>query len=296
MSAECFRRHRFHEASLSLLAVLRKIAQDYGEIGLRLTVRQLYYQCVARALIENHERQYQKVSRLLTDAREAGLFDWDAIEDRSREVVMRPCWSSPAEILESAADSYHEDRWTAQGVRVVVVLEKAALSGIVDPVCSALDTPLLAAIGYSSTTIFFEVAKDWICKALQAGKDAVVLHLGDHDPSGLDMTRDLRDRLSLYARQGVAVRRIALNMPQIKAFNPPPNPAKESDKRFDTYRREYGDQCWELDALPPEELARLTREAIEEYIDWRQWAESTAAIEESKASLRKLVDAWEESK
>ena len=107
------------------------------------------------------------------------------------------------------------------------------------------------------------------------------------------MTRDLRDRLSLYARQGVDVRRVALNMDQVAAFQPPPNPAKESDKRFDAYRREYGDQCWELDALPPEELARLTREAIEEHIDGPQWRDSTAVIEERQASLRKLVDAWE---
>jgi hypothetical protein len=129
--------------------------------------------------------------------------------------------------------------------------------------------------------------------ALEAGQDVVVLHLGDHDPSGLDMTRDLRDRLSLYSRAAVDVQRVALNVDQVAAFQPPPNPAKESDKRFEAYRRQYGDQCWELDALPPKELARLTREAIEEHIDWRQWAESTTAIEESKASLRKLVGAWE---
>jgi hypothetical protein len=89
----------------------------------------------------------------LTDAREAGLFDWDAIEDRGREVVMRPCWTSPAEILEAAASSYHEDRWELQDVRVVVVLEKAALAGVVEPACKHLDTPLLAARGYSSATL-----------------------------------------------------------------------------------------------------------------------------------------------
>jgi hypothetical protein len=141
--------------------------------------------------------------------------------------------------------------------------------------------------------LFYEIAKGRICSALEIGQDVVILHLGDHDPSGLDMTRDLRDRLSLYARQGVDVRRVALNLDQVAAFQPPPNPAKESDKRFDAYRREYGDQCWELDALPPEELAWLTREAIEEHIDWPRWAESTTTIEESKASLRKLVDTWE---
>jgi hypothetical protein len=120
-------------------------------------------------------------------------------------------------------------------------------------------------------------------------------HLGDHDPSGLDMTRDLRARLSLYARQG-DVRRVALNLNEVEAFQSPPNPAKESDKRYEAYRREYGDKCWELDALPPEELARATRKAIEEHIDWRRWAENTTAIEESKASLRKIVGAWEGSK
>jgi hypothetical protein len=294
VSVECFRHRRFREASLSLLASLSEISSVYAADGLKLTVRQLYYQCVARGWIENNEREYQKIIRLLTDAREAGLFDWDAIEDRGREVVMRPCWTSPAEILEAAASSYHEDRWELQDVRVVVVLEKAALAGVVEPACKHLDTPLLAARGYSSATLFYEIAKGRICPALEDRQDVVVLHLGDHDPSGLDMTRDLRDRLSLYVRQGVNVQRVALNMDQVEAFQPPPNPAKESDKRFDAYRREYGDQCWELDALPPKELARLTREAIEEHIDWRQWAESTTAIEQSKASLRKLVGAWEE--
>jgi hypothetical protein len=133
---------------------------------------------------------------------------------------------------------------------------------------------LLAARGYSSATLFYEIAKERICPALEHGQDVVVLHLGDHDPSGLDMTRDLRDRLSLYARQGVDVRRVALNMNQVAAFKPPPNSAKESDKRHEAYRREYSDQCWELDALPPEELARLTREGIEEHIDWPQWGDT----------------------
>ena len=142
MSVECFRRRRFREPSLRLITLLSSIASDYAAGGMKLTVRQLYYQCVARDWIENNEREYQRIIRLLTDAREAGLFDWAAIEDRGREVVMRTCWRSPAEILEAAASSYHEDRWELQDVRVVVVLEKSALAGIVEPVCKDLDTPL----------------------------------------------------------------------------------------------------------------------------------------------------------
>jgi hypothetical protein len=101
VSVECFRHRRFREASLSLLASLSEIASAYGAAGLRLTVRQLYYQCVARGWIENNECEYQKIIRLVTDAREAGLFNWDSIEDRGREVVMRPCWTSPADILKA---------------------------------------------------------------------------------------------------------------------------------------------------------------------------------------------------
>jgi hypothetical protein len=119
VTVERFRDHRFREASLSLLASLSDIATGYAAVGLRLSVRQAFYLCVVRILIENSEREYRKIIRLLTDAREAGLFDWAAIEDRGREVVMRACWRSPAEILEAAASSYHEDRWELQDVRVV---------------------------------------------------------------------------------------------------------------------------------------------------------------------------------
>jgi hypothetical protein len=130
---------------------------------------------------------------------------------------------------------------------------------------------------------------------LEAGRDVVVLHLGDHDPSGLDMTRDLRDRLSLYSRARVNVRRIALNLDQVRVFRPPPNPAKQTDRRYASYQRKYGEKCWELDALPPEELASIAREAIEEHIDWERWNASTVVIKEKQSRLRKLVGAWGEA-
>jgi hypothetical protein len=120
---DAFRDHVFRGHTLSLVTALRDIATEYAAQGMRLTVRQLYYQCVARGWIENNEREYQKIIRILTDAREAGLFDWDAIEDRGREVVMRTCWESPADILSAAASSYPEDRWNTQDTRVVVVLK-----------------------------------------------------------------------------------------------------------------------------------------------------------------------------
>lgn len=128
--------------------------------------------------------------------------------------------------------------------------------------------------------------------ALDDGQDVVVLHLADHDPSGIDMTRDLESRLSLYSRSDVEVRRIALSMDQVWQFNPPPNPAKETDKRYAEYRKLYGDKCWELDALPPERLALLVEKTIQEYVDKDRWEEAQDRVSGKKAKLRELAKSF----
>lgn len=286
---EAFIERRFRKDSLDQLSRLNGIAAEYAAKGMRLTVRQLFYQGVARGFIENTEKEYQKTIRLCTDAREAGLLDWDCIEDRAREVVTRPSWTSPGEILRAAADSYHEDRWDWQDWRVIVVLEKSALAGILESVCFELDTPLLAARGYSSATLFYEIARKQIVPTLERGQGVTVLHLGDHDPSGIDMTRDLRERLSLYARTQVDVQRIALTMEQVEEINPPPNPAKESDRRFEAYRKQFGDRCWELDAMPPDVLSDITTKAIKAHIESDAWDLATDRIETRRQALASLA-------
>lgn len=284
----------FRGDSLALIATMNRIVGEYVQQGYRLTVRQLYYQLVARALIENTERSYKRITSIVNDAKLAGLMDWDAIEDRTREFLRRGRWESGAALLRAAADQYHEDMWSTQSHRVFVVVEKEALAGVLERACRKLDIPLLAARGYPSGTVLREFALSDLAPALDAGQVPVILHLGDHDPSGIDMSRDLEERLLLFSEQThVEFERIALNMEQIEEQRPPENPAKTTDARFATYRRIYGASSWELDALKPDYLAGLVESHAARYIDTGQWAERCAQVEAVRQRLKGMAAQFE---
>lgn len=293
MSREAYKEQRFTNASLKLIAVMDDIITDYQGQGYVLTVRQLYYQLVAKALIPNTERSYKSITSLVNDARLAGLLDWAGIEDRTRAFVTRSRWATPSDILHSAASSYHEDLWAQQEHRVFVIVEKEALAGVLEAACDTLDVPLLAARGYPSGTVLREFVEGVVNPSLNNGQRIVILHFGDHDPSGIDMTRDLRERLALFSYGGdIELTRVALNMLQIEEINPPENPAKTSDARFESYRRLYGDSSWELDALSPAYLTGLVKVNVEQYIDRSKWRASMEAIQHAKDKLNDLAENW----
>ncbi|MNL29798.1 hypothetical protein D3C87_1514970 [compost metagenome] len=122
----------------------------------------------------------------------------------------------------------------------------------------------------------------------------MLLHLGDHDPSGIDMTRDSDERLAEIARMGVTVRRLALNMDQVTQYNPPPNPAKQTDSRFTGYEERFGSESWELDALPQRVIGTIITDALRQYIDQEKWDESMRREQELRKPLAKLHRRWEE--
>jgi len=108
-------------------------------------------------------------------------------------------------------------------------------------------------------------------EAGERGKDCVLIHLGDHDPSGIDMTRDNHKRLELFSGELIDIRRIALNMDQVLQYDPPPNPAKETDSRAPNYIREHGHESWELDALTPSVIGELITAEVNDLIDPDPW-------------------------
>ena len=283
---------RFHKASLNLIAICDSIVTDYSQQGYSLTIRQLYYQLVARGHIENTVRSYDNIVALMTNARLAGLIDWDAIEDRTRGILERPHWTSGSDILQACAQSYHEDLWSDQPNRVIVIVEKEALAGVLERTCKEWDVPLLPARGYPSATTLRELAKTRIMRASQ---EIVVLHLGDHDPSGIDMSRDLEERLSLFSRHRVTIdfRRLALNMDQVEEQNPPPNPAKVTDSRYESYRVQYGEESWELDALSPKYLHNLVSREVESLVEFSLWNERCKHVEQVRGRLQKLADEFD---
>lgn len=289
MAVEKYKEIKFYKSSLVLIEHMNCILADYQSQGLIVTVRQLFYQLVTRNLIDNTENDYKRVADICNNGRLAGLIDWDLIEDRTREVIVNSRWQSKGHILAAAADSFHKDLWVGQDRRVFVIVEKEALAGVLEPVCRDYDCPLLPARGYPSVTSVRDLAKQHILPALEQGQSAVILHLGDHDPSGLDMTRDLTDRLTQFTGMPIEVNRIALNIGQIQHLKLPPNPAKDSDKRFAEYARKYGKKSWELDALPPDVLAGLLRESIQPHINVGVWTQSIAEINSVKTEIRVLA-------
>ena len=123
-----------------------------------------------------------------------------------------------------------------------------------------------------------------------------MIHLGDHDPSGLDMTRDIRDRLAMFGAGSVEINRIALNMDQIEAMDPPPppNPAKLTDSRVGAYLDRYGDESWELDAVEPAELQQMIQDAIQSYMDPDQWQIDTEREDRERQQLIEVAGRWDE--
>lgn len=255
----------FKPASLKLIVAANKIITDYTAQGYVLTLRQLFYQMVSRDILPNTTQSYDKLGAVISDARLAGFVDWEAIEDRTRDSVARSQWASPEDIIASAASSYHIDYWAGQKNHVEVWVEKQALASVFEGCCGPLDIRTLACRGYVSQSELWRAARR--LKSFEArGISTVILHFGDHDPSGIDMTRDLRERLYMFGARP-EVKRVALNMDQIEEYQPPPNPAKTTDSRFAEYQTTYGDESWELDALEPAVLEQLVRDNVVEYVD-----------------------------
>jgi len=260
----------FSSKSLTLIETANNIIAEYDELGYDLTLRQLYYQMVARDIIPNQQKEYKRLGNILNDARLAGLVDWDAIVDRTRNLHMVSTWATPADIISSARRSYAIDLWQDQEYRVEVWVEKDALRGVIESIATRHQVPNFSCRGYTSASEMWATAQR-LLGHIENGQTPVIIHLGDHDPSGIDMTRDITERLALFTDghngDSFIAERAALNMNQIEEHNPPPNPAKETDSRFAAYTSEYGDESWELDALNPTTLDDIITSTIDKYRD-----------------------------
>ena len=262
----------FGSTALSIIGTADKVITDYADQGLDLTLRQLYYQFVAGDLFpdawlvdlgggqmtKNHERNYKKLGKLVTDARLAGMLSWRAIEDRTRQVTSWHSDDSPEAALDKAAEYYSLDPWRDQEERVEIWVEKEALAGVFESVAMQYHVSLFCCRGYHSASSAWEAAQ----RIGHSGHPTTVLHFGDHDPSGLDMTRDIGERFRVFGVDNITIKRCALNMPQVKEFNPPPSPAKITDSRAKEYIKEFGTDSWELDAMSPSKLQELAKREV----------------------------------
>lgn len=269
------------------------IIEEYATQGYSLTLRQLYYQFVSRGFCPNTNREYQRLSWVISSGRRAGLIDWDAIVDRTRFLrSWGRTFATAGEAIGAAAKSFRVDLWQDQAAYVEVWFEKDALLGVFERAGAARRLPLMSCRGYGSDSTWWEAAQRIGQAAQELGKKCIVLHFGDHDPSGIDMTRDVEARLNLFGAYP-KVKRLALNMDQVRKYNPPPNPAKESDSRFADYKSKFGDESWELDALSPDMLVKLVDREVAKVIDLPAWDEALDREFIGKRQLEWVSNKWD---
>lgn len=303
-----FRKVRLGPDNLARLDLINAIIEEYQEQGYVLTLRQLYYQLVSRDVVPNTPAEYEKLSVLLKEGRMGGIVDWSAIEDRIRVPESPASWVSPMEILNQCIKQFALPRMGGQETYLEVWVEKDALSGVLERVTQPYHVPIMVNRGYSSASAMYEAYKRFANRYGYGGCSKIrILYLGDFDPSGIDMIRDVENRICEFflGKAGAfdkwlvtttvrgkpkiksclgfpqlwkqickeklkidfEIVPIALTREQIDQYQPPPNPAKRTDSRFNKFEEKHGDVSYEVDALRPEVLNQILTNAIEEHID-----------------------------
>lgn len=346
-----------------ICAVIQQVVTKYAKEGYKLSLRQLYYQLVSMDEIPNHLKVYKKVSSIVDDMRYSGHINWDSIEDRGRVPHLEYSVGNVPEALKDTADYYKRNRQEGQENLIEIWTEKDAISGILKPVTNKFHVRLCINKGYSSSTAMYRSYARFV-KAINEGKKVVLLYFGDHDPSGLDMVRDIEDRITKFICTGKrlkledeikewwddfdavfdldqeyheAVRvlvqsaegkeykqatlrnaavkynyykhkefikendlfkvvHIGLTMDQIEKYNPPPNPAKSTDPRHGWYKREHGDESWEVDAIEPSIMQDIVETSVLEYLDLDKYNEVVSEEEKEREEIREIIESYNNKK
>lgn len=285
---QAFRNQNIRDKRMERIQQANEILEEYAGQDYRLTLRQLYYQLVARDLIKNEVKEYAKLSQTCVIGRMNGLIDWNHIEDRIRKPYLEYAVDSVSEAIDDTIRYYKLHRQKKQRIHIEIWTEKDAVSNILKRVSEYFHIRLMINRGYSSCSAMYDTAKRMLQAADKYG--CTILYVGDHDPSGLDMLRDIRERLEEFEVCDFEVIPVALTMKQIKQYDPPPNPAKQSDPRAGWYIEKYGTASWELDALRPDVLEQIVKDAVLKYLDVDLFNKMLDKEASDKKKLQKIID------
>ena len=272
--------------SLKLLEQVQEIIESYD---FALTLRQIYYQLVARQIIPNQQKYYMKLSRLCVIGRDEGILPEDAFADRLRQVDKPNSWLDLADFIATVRQAYKKDKWAEQDVYLEIWTEKDALRGVITPVTYAYDVALLIVRGQVSRTAIYE-SYERFAEKIEEDKDCYLYYFGDFDPSGLSIYHSLQERITSHGEDGqyINFERVALVPGQIEKYNLPSDPAKQADPNYKRFVSEYGDNVVELDSLPPDVLRELVEYCITTRLDY-EVLEQVQEIElKEQAKLQEL--------
>ena len=258
-----------------------------------ITVRGIAYPLFVRGFISSMaKKNTNKISGVTKRMREEGTLDWRQIVDDARRVQHLQGWGDPDEAISTMVEGYRRDYWQDQDVIVEVWAEKATVQGVLGPVLREYGLPFRVMKGYASMTAMKEAAEASKRAAL-AGKYFQVLYMGDYDPSGMQMSEvDIPKRFYGYGGCG-DIRRIAITQDDFhcQSFSVY---EKTTDTRFEWFLKRFGDECWELDAMNPNDLRERTEEQIRACLDLLKWEKAKEIEAVEVASMREFHDEWQQ--
>jgi hypothetical protein len=272
------------QRSLDLIERMRAITEAIQPVTGRGVGYKLF---VAHLIASMATSEMQRVYRLLLKAREQGIIPWSWIVDENRSIERVSTWSNPAEYVRCVTRSYRRDFWDQQPVRVIVVSEKGTVRGLLKPVLDHYAVGFLPVHGFSSATIVYNISQD------NDGRPLIILYVGDFDPSGMFMSEDdLPNRLSEYGGHHIKLRRIALTRKQVRGLPSFPATDKRKDPRFRWFVRNYGNRCWELDAMDPNDLRACVEKEIKKLIEPVAWKRCEIVNKAEQESLKTILEKW----
>lgn len=267
------------------LGIIKKANEIISEYTMSLTVRQIYYRFVGEQLIPNNLNSYKNLTGTLARAREEGLIDYESIVDRTRKPIKPNSWSSPESFFETVKYAYRRELLSDQETYIEVWLEKDALAGVIEPITAKYDIYLQIGRGYPSLSAIYQASERM---QSEDDKEVKILYLGDFDPSGVDIQRDIGERLQNLFTIPVVIDKLALTKTDITTHKLPPAPAKSTDSRYDSFVAKHGDISVELDALPPDVLVKKVEKGIEDNLDMVKYQ---AQLEFQKEDKNEILDA-----
>lgn len=288
----CYVPKKFTDKHLKIIGMANAILKKYADQNIQLTLRSLYYKFIAVDYFPNTIQSYKYLGGIMADARLAGYVDWYLLEDNTRYLADLQHFDSVQSALDQLAASYHTDLWAEQKIRPEVWVEKDAAVGYINACCHENDVPFFACRGYTSLSEMWRASMR-LRQYIKNGQTPYIIHFGDHDPSGIDMSRDIYDRLQKTFMADIDFKRCALTMDQVRESNAPPNPAKVTDSRYAVYLEKYGEDSWELDALEPLQFRELIETHLKGIRDQEQWDRDVAEKARVKEQMQDIAGNWE---
>ncbi len=232
------------------------------------TLRGLFYRVVSAGVLPSTDKEhYQRLGRVMTALREAGLVPFSWLVDNVRSTDKPSSWSGLTDFAEDARHFYRLSYWERLPEYVHVIAEKDAIAGVLSPVCREFDVALSPIRGYVSLSFAHEIATTWN----RIAKPITVYYAGDFDPSGFDLERDIREKLQRYCKRSFRWVRLGVNECDFADFNLIELAPKTTDRRASSFIRDRGNRCAEVDAIPATELRRRVRESIMQHIPSGEW-------------------------